>query len=138
MGNILHVTKQSVSKWERGENIPEPSILKQLANMFNCSTDYLLGTTDIKNHPDNLSTDDSKLNKNHNLKLNEKDEKDIEKRVAEIKKGFLENQEGLMLSGNPVSEEAVQSIIDALEFGMRQAKVINKKYTPKKYRKDNE
>ena len=49
----------------------------------------------------------------------------------------MEGQEGLMLSGEPVSPDAIQSIVDALEFGMRQAKLINKKYTPKKYRKED-
>ena len=45
------------------------------------------------------------------------------------------NSEGLMLSGNPISPEAVESLIEALSSGIRQAKITNKKFTPKKYRK---
>ena len=45
------------------------------------------------------------------------------------------NSEGLMLSGNPISPEAVESLIKALSSGIRQAKITNKKFTPKKYRK---
>ena len=58
------------------------------------------------------------------------EEKDIEMKLTKIKKD-LEQHQGLMLSGDPVSKEAVQSILDAIEYGMKQAKVINKKYSPK-------
>lgn len=67
--------------------------------------------------------------------LREKDEKDIEKRIEKLRRDFYENGEGFMLSGDPISPEAMESILGALEYGIRQAKIINKKYTPKKYRK---
>ncbi|MFT8391752.1 MAG: immunity repressor protein, partial [Sporolactobacillus sp.] len=72
--------------------------------------------------------------------FNEKDEKDVAKRLEKVKKD-LENAEdgdGYMLLGEPISEEAKQSIIEAMEFAIRQSKRINKKYTPKKYRKSKE
>ncbi|NME95319.1 helix-turn-helix transcriptional regulator [Clostridium cochlearium] len=49
LGKKVHVTKQSVSKWENGTNLPEPPILNELAKLFNCTVDYLLGNTDIRN-----------------------------------------------------------------------------------------
>ncbi|MCX7903242.1 MAG: helix-turn-helix domain-containing protein [Caloramator sp.] len=67
--------------------------------------------------------------------LTPKEEKDIAKRLEQLRKE-LEKQQGLMFNGEPASPEAIESILAALEFGMRQAKIINKKYTPKKYRKD--
>jgi len=66
--------------------------------------------------------------------LTEKDEKDIAKQVEKLKKTLMENSEGLMYSGEPLSPEAVQSILDNLLIGIKHAKMMNKKYIPKKYR----
>ena len=123
------------------DNPPTPDVIKRLANCAYADISYeelmtAAGHLDRQiNTNESVTTSDLKHKESN---LTDKDQKDIEKRVAQLKKDFLENQEGLMLSGDPVSEEAVQSIIDALEFGMRQAKIINKKYTPKKYKKENE
>ena len=45
------------------------------------------------------------------------------------------NIETLLFNGEPASEEAIQSILDAMEMGMALAKEKNKKYTPNKYKK---
>lgn len=39
----LNVSFQTISKWERGENLPDINKLAALANYFNVSTDELLG-----------------------------------------------------------------------------------------------
>jgi hypothetical protein len=64
------------------------------------------------------------------------DEKDIAKRLEQFKED-LTHQDGLLFSDEPVSEEALESLMDAMEFAFRQTQKINKKYTPKKYRKDD-
>ncbi|WP_297422689.1 helix-turn-helix transcriptional regulator [Clostridium sp.] len=66
--------------------------------------------------------------------LTQKDEKDIAKRIEALKEDLL-NGDGLMLSGNPISPEAIESLVEALSSGIRQAKIANKKYTPNKYKK---
>lgn len=38
----LEVSRQSVSKWETGDNIPEPARLVSIAKIFSVSVDYLL------------------------------------------------------------------------------------------------
>ncbi|MDA0336467.1 MAG: helix-turn-helix domain-containing protein [bacterium] len=43
LANALQVTPQAVSKWERGENAPDISVLVPLAKLFGLSTDSLLG-----------------------------------------------------------------------------------------------
>lgn len=43
LADKLHVSFQTVSKWENGENEPDIATLKELASMFNCSVDYLIG-----------------------------------------------------------------------------------------------
>lgn len=39
----LHVSAQSVSHWERGESLPDVSLLPDLACILGCSVDMLLG-----------------------------------------------------------------------------------------------
>ena len=43
VSHALQVSAQAVSKWERGENAPDISILIPLAKLFSISTDRLLG-----------------------------------------------------------------------------------------------
>ena len=44
LADKLHVSFQTVSKWENGENEPDITTLKELATLFNCSVDYLIGS----------------------------------------------------------------------------------------------
>ena len=44
LADKLHVSFQTVSKWENGENEPDIATLKELAVLFNCSVDYLIGS----------------------------------------------------------------------------------------------
>ena len=47
----LNVTRQSVSKWEGAQSIPDLEKILQLAQIFGVSTDYLLGRTDDPTPP---------------------------------------------------------------------------------------
>lgn len=49
LSKILNVHKGSVSNWENNKRTPDAEMLTKIANFFNCSVDYLLGNTDIKN-----------------------------------------------------------------------------------------
>ena len=49
LADKLHVTFQTVSKWENGENEPDIATLKELANLYNCSIDYLVGEEEREN-----------------------------------------------------------------------------------------
>ncbi len=42
LADQLHVTFQTVSKWESGTNEPDIATLKELSKLFGCSFDYLL------------------------------------------------------------------------------------------------
>ena len=115
------VTEATISRYISGARNPRGEILSKIASVIGISTDYLLGNSDIK------------LSDNNNS-LNQKDEKDIEKALNKTLE-ILENQEGLMLSGQPVDEQDFELIKLAIKNGLEYAKISNKKkYTPKKYK----
>ncbi|HDR8058648.1 TPA: XRE family transcriptional regulator, partial [Bacillus cereus] len=107
----------------------KPSIdrVEALAQYFNVSIDYLLGRTEQKNK---VLIKDAEG-------FTEKDKKDIGKRMEEIRKD-LTDSDGLMFSGEPLTEEALDSLMDAMEYIVKHTQKINKKYIPKKYRKESE
>ena len=43
LADQLHVTRQAVSRWERGETTPNPETLKQLSALLHVSINTLLG-----------------------------------------------------------------------------------------------
>ena len=88
-----------------------------LADILDVSTDYLLGKDNAKN------------------KINDKDERDIAKRMEAFKEE-LEHSDGLAFNGEPMSDEAKESLIESMELIFRHTQRINKKYTPKKYCED--
>ena len=44
----LNYTDKAISKWERGESVPDILVLKQIADMFGVTVDYLLCETHSK------------------------------------------------------------------------------------------
>lgn len=46
LAKIMNVSKQTVSNWESANRTPDVITLSQLADIFNCSVDYLLGRVD--------------------------------------------------------------------------------------------
>lgn len=56
----LDVSRQSISKWESGQSIPEVEKLIMIGNIFNVTTDYLLKPSEI----DELSIKTEILEKN--------------------------------------------------------------------------
>lgn len=48
IAEYLHITPQSVSKWERGESYPDVTYLIALANIFETSIDLLVGMDTIR------------------------------------------------------------------------------------------
>ncbi|HJH07958.1 MAG TPA: helix-turn-helix domain-containing protein [Fusobacterium ulcerans] len=42
LAQLLGVSRQSVSKWELGQSLPEIDKIIQLSNIFEVTTDYLL------------------------------------------------------------------------------------------------
>ena len=95
--------------WEYGLRTPDKDMLSKIASLYEVTTDYLI---------------DGKKSNNSNPFA--KDEKDIAKRLEQFKED-LTHQDGLLFSGEPMSEEALESLMDAMEFAFRQTR-NNKKY----------
>lgn len=45
LAEVLNYSDKAVSKWERGESIPDISVLKQIAEYFEVTVDYLISET---------------------------------------------------------------------------------------------
>ena len=48
LSKILHVSQQTVTKWETGRAEPSSGAVSKLANFFGVSADFLLGTDTAK------------------------------------------------------------------------------------------
>lgn len=114
------VTQTALSNWKNGRNTPSAPTLQKIADYFGVSIDYLMtGRETEEKEP----------------QLKPKDERDIKNILANTEQ--LLKQDGLMFDGQPASQEAIDSILSAMQIGMEMAKKKNKeKYTPKKYKKD--
>lgn len=53
LGEKLHYSDKSVSKWERGESVPDAYVLKCIGEMFGVSVDYLISSHDQWEKPQN-------------------------------------------------------------------------------------
>lgn len=122
----IGISRAALSHYEKDRRAIDNDTLKLFADFFEVSTDYLLGRTE---NPKQLN---SKF-----PELTAKDERDIAKRMEKIKKDLAADG-GLSFYGEPLSEEAKESLLEAMEYAVKQAQRLNKKYIPKKYRKDND
>ena len=61
----LNYTDKAVSKWERGESLPDIIVLKNIADLFGVTVDYLLEA----DHKSNDQIPSKQVNVHHNRKL---------------------------------------------------------------------
>lgn len=115
----------TVGRYEAGqiESIKLP-VIEAIARAIRVNPDWLIGKSSTKNKvPDQ---------KEKAPALTKKDERDI----ADFMEA-LEGSDTLMYYGEPLSEEAKESIRAAMQLGIGAAKLeAKRKFTPKKYRKE--
>lgn len=56
VADYLGITRPAYTAYERGSRQPDYEILKKLAELYEVSTDYLLGRTDKRAEDDNVSS----------------------------------------------------------------------------------
>lgn len=107
------------------KNKPSIEKVSKLADYLHTTSDYIM--TGEETSPKTESV------------LNVKDERDIAKRLENTLSALEDNQESLMFSGEPLDDETRELLKASLENSIRIAKINAKqKFTPKKYRNDNE
>lgn len=127
VADFVGVSEGTVSRWESGDisNMKRDKIYK-LAKILNISPLVILGWDDAE-----VSNQDTEKTPT----LTKKDERDIAKSLEAIM-ADLEHSGDLMFDGDPMTEEARQSMRNAIELGLKAVKLLNKEtYTPDKYKK---
>ena len=118
LGQELCVAESTVSQYETGTRSIDNETLLRLAEFFGVSVGYILGFEE--KIPPTLTA---------------KDERDIAK-TLETLMAQLDSSGDIMFDGDPISDEARESIRAAMKLGLEAAKIKNKeRFTPKKYRK---
>ena len=115
----LNVGTTSVYNWCNGIKTPRMDKVDAMCDLFKCSrSDLIEEKTPL---------------------LTEKDEKDIEKTLQDTLNQLDSEQNGLMFSGQALDDETRELLKISLENSLRMAKITaKKKFTPKKYRADEE
>ena len=119
MEQDIGISNGASSKW--GTSSPSIEIVQKLSNYFGVSINYLV-TNEC----------------NSDTMLNKRDENDIAKRL-ENTMADLDADAALMFSGEPLDDMTRELLKASLENSIRIAKINAKqKFTPKKYRNNNE
>jgi len=118
----LGVSQQTISKYERGTREPDNETLAKLAEIFDCSIDYLLGKTDIRNPYKDFI---------------EKAKEQYGPRGKKQAEELLQNIQSLF-DGGELPDEDKDEFFRAITEIYFDSKEKNKKYTPKKYRKNKQ
>jgi len=126
LGKLVNVSSQVISNWERGYTGLSHDDIAKLAIALDVSTDFLLGNDSKDKLPE----------------LTPKDERDIAKDLEKIISSLDNPNDGYShfdgQSIDDLDEEDRELLKAALETSMKIAKQIaKKKYTPKKYRKND-
>lgn len=121
LSKLVNVSPKTVGAWERGtRQAPIESVIR-LSDLFNVSTDYLIG----------------KSSKRHYYDLTEKDEKNIQVQLQNTIDGLSGNNPLAFLNngGTEISPEDAELLKASYENILRQSKILaKKKFTPEKYR----
>lgn len=107
VANVLNISASAYGFYEQGKRTPTSDMFSKLADYFDVSVDYLLG-----------KTDNPKTIKNKE----EPKEKDIEKIIDE-----LMSQQGLMLCGEPMSEQDMILLRNSIRSTIEMAKNMKNK-----------
>ena len=120
--NDLQLSQSTVSNWCTGLKLPRMNKIQMLADYFGIEKSDLL---------EHKTSSDSQLSS--------KDEKDIEKALQDTLSQLESEQNGLMFSGQALDDETRELLKISLENSLRMAKITaKKKFTPKKYRANEE
>lgn len=118
----IGLSRASVSGWKNGKTPTDATALK-LAGYFGVPVEDLMASNEEKPAPESRNG------------LSIKEQKDIARKLEKMM-DELEESGDLMFDGDPASEEAKESIRNALAMGLEYARKVNReKYNPYKNKK---
>lgn len=105
-----------------GSSTPNTAKIKQIADYFNVTVDYLMTGEEKKDDP---------------YVITSKDERDIARDLENLRGKLMNGADGpLSYDGEPIPEEDTELLLGQIELMMRRLKPINKeKYNPNKNKK---
>ena len=65
LGEKLNYSDKTISKWERGEAIPDAYVLTQMAELFGVTVDYLLSSHDAWESPEQQEEEEQRQEERH-------------------------------------------------------------------------
>lgn len=95
LAKMLNLSSSTIAMYETGKRKPDSETLEKIAQFFNVSTDYLLGLSSERSPADKILMDD----KNKKVEIKE-----------------LLDRYNVMLEGEPLDENAKDSVIELLKF----------------------
>lgn len=135
----MGISKATPTTWKKRGLTPQGETLNKIAAYFGVSTDYLLGNvSEPFFHLDNdrILQDINSYEDECTSSLTDRDRRDIARDLERIMEA-LDTAGDLQFDGDPMSDEARESIRAAMKLGLEAAKVKNKeRFTPKKFRKE--
>lgn len=96
LANKLNMKRSNVANYESGRVVPPGNALLEMSNIFNVTTDYLLGSTNDPYSKVSLEDNDLKQIQRQRNRLTGKDRERMENMIKMLKLSFLdaENEEG--------------------------------------------
>lgn len=82
----INTSRSNIANYENDKNMPSIEILNKLSEIFNCSIDYLLGKSDVKNPDELKKVPFANAGGLDTTGLDEDDLKELQKQVDYIKK----------------------------------------------------
>lgn len=118
LGKMLGVGRTTINGYEQGIIEPPSDRLRMISEIFEVTTDYLMGKSDSRT-------------------LTKRDNNDIADRMHELLETIELSQNALTFNGEKLDEVTRQILIQSLTNTLEMGKTIAKsKYTPNKYRKE--
>ena len=82
----VNTSRSNIANYENDKNMPSIEILNKLSEILNCSTDYLLGNSGIRNPEEIKNIPHANSGGLDTTGLDEEDLKELQKQVDYIKK----------------------------------------------------
>lgn len=82
----IDTSRSNIANYENGKNMPSVDILEKIAKLFDCTTDFLLGKSDIRNPEELNKVQFANTGGIDTSGLDEEDLEELQRQIDYIKK----------------------------------------------------